>query len=363
MPARNNWFCLGKTDRIVQKLIRWANVLIVFFTLMTYLAPYVSPQRFWPFAFIGLVYPVLLVINLLFVAYWTFQRRWQALLSLGVILVGWNHFAGLVGLHPGGSSPEGASLLKTMTFNAYGFSNFHTKGTPANPEELQALVYQYQPDVLCVQEFVYNTQSGSTYVDAIRQHNGLEHSVWKKTEELAIFSRYPILRSEVRYFGSTNGYRYADLQVGERIVRVYNVHLRSNSITGLADKVAKSPDLREKENWNRVENIMRRFKRAAQERASQVEELLAHLSNSPYPVIVCGDFNDIPQSYTHHRMCKNLRDAFLAAGSGLGITYAGRIPGLRIDYTFTDPKFTPLYCHRGKVSFSDHRPVITVIQL
>lgn len=363
MPVRNNWSFLGKTNRIVQKLIRWVNVLVVVFTLMTYLTPYISPQRFWPFAFIGLAYPTLLVINLILILYWASQRRWQAFMSLGVILVGWNHFAGLVGFHPGSASPKGAALLKTMTFNVYGFANFHKKGIPANPEELQALIYQYQPDVLCLQEFVNHAKTGSTYVDAIRQHNGLEHAVWKKTEELAIFSRYPILRSEVRFFGSTNGYRYADLQVGERIVRVYNVHLQSNSITGLTDKVTSSPNLREKENWNRVKNILRRFKRAAQERASQVEELLAHLSNSPYPVVVCGDFNDIPQSYTHHQMCNNLKDAFLAAGSGLGITYAGRIPGLRIDYTFTDPKFTPLYCQRGKVSFSDHRPVITVIQL
>ena len=175
----------------MQKLIRWANVLVVVFTLMTYLAPYVSPQRFWPFAFIGLVYPILLVINLLFILYWAFQRRWQALLSLGVILVGWNHFAGIIGFHPGSASPEGASMLKTMTFNVYGFTDFHQKGTPANPEELQALIYQYQPDVLCMQEFVYNAQRGAAYVDAIRQHNGLEHAVWKKKRRVGHFFPLP----------------------------------------------------------------------------------------------------------------------------------------------------------------------------
>lgn len=347
----------------MQKLIRWANVLIVLATLLTYLAPYVSPQRFWPFAFIGLAYPSLLVVNLIFIAYWIFKRQWQALLSLGVILVGWNHFAGLVGFDFGSSEATSNTLLKTMTFNVYGFTNFHQKGHKADPEALQALVYQYQPDVLCIQEFVYTDREGQLYLDALRNHNGLTHAVWKKTEELAIFSRYPIIRSEVRFFGATNGYRYADLQVGELVVRVYNVHLRSNSITGLADKVANSPDLREKENWNRVGNIMRRFKRAAQGRVKQVEELLAHMRSSPYPVLVCGDFNDIPQSYTYHQMRQNLQDAFLKAGSGLGVTYAGRIPGLRIDYIFSDPQFTPLYCQRGKVSFSDHRPLIAVLKL
>lgn len=343
--------------------MRWANVLVVLVTLLTYLAPYVSPQRFWPFAFVGLVYPTLLVINLIFITYWIFKRQWQTLLSVGVILVGWNHFAGLLGFHFGSNSTDDGAVLKTMTYNVYGFANFHQKGSPANPEELQALVYQYQPDLLCIQEFVYKNEIGESYLNALRNHNGLNHAVWKKTEELAIFSRYPILRSEVRFFGTTNGYRYADVQIGERIIRVYNVHLRSNSISGLADKVATSKDLREKENWNRVENIMRRFKRAAQERATQVEELLAHVRNSPYPVLVCGDFNDIPQSYTYHQMRRNLQDAFLKAGSGLGVTYAGRIPGLRIDYIFSSSELQPLYCQRGKVSASDHRPLIAVLKL
>ncbi|AEE51204.1 endonuclease/exonuclease/phosphatase family protein [Haliscomenobacter hydrossis] len=347
----------------MQKIIRWVNVLIVFLTLMTYLAPFVSPARFWPFAFIGLVYPTLLVFNLLFVVYWAVQRQWRALLSVGVILIGWNHFLGLVGFHFGQETVQGAPNIKLMTFNVYGFDDFHQRGLPAAANELESLVYLHQPDVLCMQEFLYDKQRGPAYLKALTQHNGLTHSVWKPAEELAIFSRYPILRSEVRYFGSTNGYRFADLQVGEQIIRVYNVHLRSNSITGLTNKVVDSGDLREKETWSSVGSILRNFKRAAQGRASQVEELMAHLANSPYPVLVCGDFNDIPQSYTYHRIRKKLDDAFLSSGSGIGITYAGRIPGLRIDYIFTDQRFTPVYCERGKVSFSDHRPVIAVIKL
>lgn len=347
----------------MQKLIRWANVLIIFLTLLTYLAPFVSPARFWPFAFIGLIYPILLVINLLFIAYWAFRRQWQALLSLGVILVGFNHFMGIIGLHLGQTTNATGPILTVMTYNVYGFGNFHKRNTAADPADFASLVYSHQPDVFCMQEFLFNDQRGPAYINALSQKNGLVHAAWKKSEELAIFSRYPILRSEARYFGVTNGYRYADLQVGDRIIRVYNVHLRSNSITNLTDKVVQTGDIREKETWSSVKSILGKFKRAAQDRASQVEELIAHLSNSPYPVIVCGDFNDIPQSYAYHSIHKSLKDAFLSAGLGIGITYAGRIPGLRIDYIFTDPQFTPIYCQRGKVRFSDHRPVIAVIKL
>lgn len=348
----------------MQRFIRWANVLIVLFTLLTYLAPYVSPMRFWPFAFVGLMYPTLLVINLFFALYWALQRQWRALLSLGTILLGWTHFTGVLGVHFGADPGADVSSLKLMTWNLHGLENFHKKGLPADPAAFQALVYQHRPDVLCVQEFMFDTPEGpNEYLELLREHIGLDHAVWRKTEELAIFSRYPILRSEVRIFGTTNGYRYADVQMGERIIRVYNVHLRSNAITGLTDRVVNSGDPRKRETWRSVRNILGNFKQAARARAEQVEELIAHISNSPYPVVVGGDFNDIPQSYTYQRISNTLSDAFLAAGSGLGITYAGRIPGLRIDYIFTDPQFTPLACERGKVSFSDHRPVIATIKL
>jgi len=77
---------------------------------------------------------------------------------------------------------------------------------------------------------------------------------------------------------------------------------------------------------------------------------MAHVSNSPYPVIVCGDFNDIPQSYAYHSIRQSLKH-----GSSIRrirnrvLRMQAASPGLRIDDIFTDPQFTPIYCQRGKV--------------
>jgi endonuclease/exonuclease/phosphatase (EEP) superfamily protein YafD len=346
----------------VLRLLRWANLLLLIFTLGAYLAPFISPAKHWQFAFIGLSYPLLLVLNLLFVLFWTWQKKWHALLSLGVILLGWGHVKGLVGMGWGAADPGPGQSMRLMTYNAMGFNDNWNSWMPADLQQWKGMLVRYQPDVLCLQEFWYAKKSnGPAYIEAIHKTGGLPHAYWKPLEELAIFSRYPILRSEVRWFGTTNGYRYADLQVGERIIRVYNVHLRSNSITGLADKVVESGNLKEKQTWLNIRGMMGRFRRAARERAEQVEELCSHIANSPYPVLVCGDLNDIPQSYSYHRMASLLDDAFKTGGRGLGITYAGRIPSLRIDYIFTDQRFQTIRCRRGQVGFSDHRPVIAHI--
>lgn len=346
------------------RLLRWANVLLLGITLCAYSAPFVSPAKYWFFAFVGLIYPLLLLFNVLFFAFWALRKKWYALLSLGMILLGWGHVQGLIGFGGLGKAPNPEQSLRLMTYNAMGFNDNWNAWEPASLKEWESMLQKYQPDVLCLQEFWYaKNKNGTAYIEASQKVGKMPHTIWRQYEELAIFSKYPILRSEVRYFGSTNGYRYADLQVGEQVIRVYNVHLRSNSITGLANKVAESGNLQEKQTWLNIRGIMGRFKRAARERAEQVEELSAHIANSPYPVLACGDFNDIPQSYSYHRMTQVLNDAFKKAGSGIGITYAGRIPFLRIDYIFCDSDFEPWICKRGAVGFSDHRPVVAEIRV
>jgi endonuclease/exonuclease/phosphatase family metal-dependent hydrolase len=77
-------------------------------------------------------------------------------------------------------------------------------------------------------------------------------------------------------------------------------------------------------------------------RAAQVDTLAQMIAVSPYPTIVCGDFNDTPVSYTYRSMARNLRDAFRWAGRGYSHTYRGFFDMLRIDYVMCSDEFEPL---------------------
>jgi endonuclease/exonuclease/phosphatase family metal-dependent hydrolase len=83
-----------------------------------------------------------------------------------------------------------------------------------------------------------------------------------------------------------------------------------------------------------------------------------HILKSPYPVIVCGDFNDSPVSYTYQKISANLKDAFLESGTGLGSTYSGRFPSYRIDYILHNPQLSCYQYANPKMGLSDHQPVI-----
>ena len=95
------------------------------------------------------------------------------------------------------------------------------------------------------------------------------------------------------------------------------------------------------------------------QRAYQVDMLSEHIESSNYPVIVCGDFNDTPVSYTYRKLKSGLKDAFITAGTGLGTTYRGLVPYMRIDYIMHSGEFRAKHFQIRKVEWSDHYPVVT----
>lgn len=55
-------------------------------------------------------------------------------------------------------------------------------------------------------------------------------------------------------------------------------------------------------------------------------------------------------------------DAYRERGYGIGTTYAGRIPLLRIDYVFADPQLNVSSFEIIKDHFSDHYAVATTLE-
>jgi endonuclease/exonuclease/phosphatase family metal-dependent hydrolase len=94
-----------------------------------------------------------------------------------------------------------------------------------------------------------------------------------------------------------------------------------------------------------------------------VDILSAHIRQSPYPTIVCGDFNDTPVSYTYHKMRGKLVDAFIESGSGIGNTYLGNFPSFRIDYIFHSKSFRSCCFRTDRINMSDHYPVMCTLSL
>ena len=355
------------------RIAMFCNHIAAIGLLISYLSPLVSPENFWFLAFFGLAYPILVMVNLLFVIYWGAQFKKRLFYSLIIILCGWPHIREYAQISSG-NAPKSKKTIKIMSYNVRLFDLYdwsHTKGTR---NKMLELINDERPDIMCLQEFSTKDSSiQSNNLDTLLQFQKAKNTHIEYTSTLhkknkygvAIFCTYPIIANGKIVFDSksNNICIYSDLIINEDTVRVYNVHFQSihfgNDDYKFVDDIMNN---KETEELEKSKNILKRIKLAFIKRSSQTELVAEHIAKSPYPVIVCGDFNDPPASYTYHTISKNLKDAFIESGNGFGRSYVGKFPSFRIDYILHSSHYKSYYFRTIREELSDHYPVCCYLE-
>jgi endonuclease/exonuclease/phosphatase family metal-dependent hydrolase len=328
------------------------------FTLGALASTLISPADFWPAAFPGFAIPFLISAHFIFIAYWIYTRRFKYLIvPLGCIFIGWGHVERMVSWNlPARATPEELEI-DIMSYNVHGLRDTD-QNRLVDGTEIAKMAEARGCDILCLQEFPRNARAFNNLSEAVRSKTQMKYRYSDRDGNFVLFSAFPIVDAQTFYFPNrANGYQLVDLKIGSQTVRVLNIHLQSNSVSGIADKVAREGDFQSRETWTDIRGMMGRFKRAAPQRALQAESLANLIARSPHPLLVVGDLNDTPHTYTYSVISKGLEDAFVKKGIGLGITYAGRIPALRIDYIFSRAPLSVLNYRSEKKGFSDHKAI------
>ncbi|OAV43736.1 endonuclease/exonuclease/phosphatase family protein [Lewinella sp. 4G2] len=324
------------------------------------LARFIPPDQLWPPAIIALMLPVLLLFTLIYAGILVYRKDWRKLVFPLVILV----FAlplvpQLFSFGGGTKSAKGEPTIRVLTTNVRLFRNDAWKKISA--DRSLSFAKSYDPDVLMVQESsrFANTKAERSY---IKQHLGLG-DYYQPTGKTAVTFASGLKKISSHYTPKAyNGFTVVDVDTELGKVRVINAHLQSNQISKLADRIGNDKDL--DQTVNRAKSMLRSYATAAAKRAQQAEEIQAIVNASPHPVILGGDFNDVPSSYTYRKaLSPRLRDAWAEAGTGLGTTFTGPIPWLRIDYLMVDTAFTIHSVERVETGYSDHRGLGVVLGL
>lgn len=346
------------------------NLIAAAVLLFSQAAPLIAPSTFWPLELIALAYPVLLFINLLFVIYWAMRRHQYIFISSAIILMGYDKVTQLyqpsmfsVDVKP----PKGA--LKVMSYNVRLFDLYNWSGNLKTRNEIMSMLRDERPDLLCLQEYFHNDEGEFENNHAIARSLDLPYSTIKygltlrKTQHwgLATFSRYPVINEGVLFFeeGKTNFGMFSDIVVRGDTIRVYNIHLQSNHFKQRDYKFIANPDSgNQDEMVDGAKHLLKRVRAAVTKRSEQAEEIALHISESPYPVLLCGDFNDPPFTYAYSTIRKNLKDAFTEKGKGFGATYYGFPLKFRIDYILHSTDAIQIHSYQTKhYTFSDHFPI------
>ncbi len=353
------------------------NVSAILLLLFGYAAAYVPPDKYWIFGFGGLIFPYIVFANAFFVLFWIVLKRRLFLLSLIVMIICAQRLSNYVQVFSG-SSEAPSSSLKIISYNVQIFDLYNWKNNRISDKGTGILNYfkESQPEILCMQEFHAGIKRKVDIPDSIAELANLKHRhiayVQKDDKALpygiATFSKWPIINKGVVNFqdNSINFCIYSDIVIEKDTVRLFNVHLESIRFSKedyfYVSELQRNTDSQELFSES-SKKILRKFKRAFISRAPQARKIKELIHESPYPVILCGDFNDTPSSYTYAQISSNLSDAFKESGNGLGTTYAGTMPSFRIDYILHDKEMESFQYQTIRNSFSDHYPITTQLLL
>lgn len=328
---------------------------------LSLLAPYVSPQLLWPLAILGLAFVPLFLLNFVLLIYWASQLKLRAFLPAVVLMLALP-YAKRIFNYNGEGMIKGEGII-VISHNTRAFHNDKQKRLEAE-EYLQELKAQ-NASIICFQEY------GDWYVSKKKSHaDNVQHVLGMKLygnsrfrdlyKNLVIATNHKVIATKSKYFegGGANGIMRADIVLPSKdTIRVINFHLES---IGLSSREAlRLEDISEGQEKAvaKSKNLLKRLKRAFENRAMQVNLLCDWIEESPYPLILCGDMNDTPVSFAYQRISHQLQDAFNIRGSGLGRTYQGPWPSYRIDYILADTKFDIVSYQTLPAFHSDHKPV------
>jgi len=352
-----------------------SNIVVALFMLITLIGSVVSPAKITFPAYFALIYPLSIFFNMAFVVVWIIARKWFFLLSLSILLISAPQISNTFPVRFGQMNPIPVkSSIKILTYNTL-MSGRLKKHTTKKPNLVMKYILESDADIICLQEFTvsdkkqYLTMADIQRLFAKYPYKHIKYRLNENSNHhgIATFSKYPIINKQyIEYPSTFNLSIYSDILINGKIIRLINNHLESNKITDNDREMQSS--LKDKFTAQNLKGVTLHFSRKLgigyKLRAVQADAVARVVNTSPYKVIVCGDFNDVPTSYAYTTVKGKLKDAFAETGRGFGWTFNDRFYHFRIDYVFYDSSaFTPVQYKTDNVKFSDHYPVFCKLNI
>lgn len=349
-------------------LLLVVNGLCVFIYLLSASAPFISTARAPVMGFLGLAFPYLLAMMLLWLVFWLIVSYRYSLMTLGALLLSYysiSHYFSFRLTSP--SIPADKKTYSLLTYNVKVFDLYWTPDGKSSRQILNAIL-EANADIVCLQEFYSDNSETFNMLKKLTEVYPYYHFettlILRGTDKwgIATFSRFPIHRKEVIRFEEAqhNLAIVSDIFMDGMLIKVYNAHLQSIHLND--EEIESIEHLADSARWKPVDHALSKIYHAFRKRALQAEKLKAHIDRSAFPVIVAGDFNDTPNSYVYRTLSRGLNDSF-TKGRGIGYTYFGKLPAFRIDYVLLDPKWA---IHRHDIlrnPWSDHFAVRVVFSV
>ncbi|MEP7254372.1 MAG: endonuclease/exonuclease/phosphatase family protein [Ferruginibacter sp.] len=366
--------------RLTKKFFILTNIFLALLFLLGCYGYWFNPKYFWPVGFLTLSAFYFLLLLIVFFIFWLFVKPRRSLISLIAIALAYGSVQNILPFRFSSSfdmnKPD--KTLRVMTWNVAQFNVLNDKKHPEGKNQMFDIINNCRPDIACFQEMVAEDSTIKNhghidefldklkFPDYFYSYNSKEDFWGYAHFGIIIFSKYPIINKKTISFYPNDYnsiFQYVDIVKGADTIRVFNVHLQSLRFSRANLKYIEEPTVEKENAIKESKSIIGKFKNGFLKRQIQADRIRAEMEESPYPVIITGDFNDVPNSYAYHTIGKDMKNVFVEKGRGLGRTFTGISPVLRIDNIFVDNKFEVQQFLRIPKKLSDHFPIIADLQL
>lgn len=314
------------------QILLFFHIVIIVLLLSTLGNAWIPPNIFGNLNLLSLGFPYLIFLHILLTLVWVVKRKKIAIAFVLSTFIFYNPIRRWVNFTPKNENARSIRDIKVLTFNVkYGDFGW---------DKVKKYITDQDADIILVQERDTKTDLRDDLI---------------KYPSVILKTKHKIVRQEnlVEEKDRGNSF-YADIDINGKIIRVVNVYLEPFRL----HKSMLSFDGFGKGAGN-ISTLLSHMIPTFKAHEDQIKRIRKAVDLSPYPVILAGDFNSVPNSYEYYNLGKDLQDAFLTAGSGSSSSFYDYKVPLRIDYIFSSKSIIPLsYKVDNTVKLSDHYPVI-----
>jgi len=349
-------------------MIAGANMATVILMLLVGYSDRLNPVEHPLLSITGMAFPIFMVANLLFLVFWIIFKWRMIWIPVTGFLLAYVPISIYMPIHPSQDIPEGA--IKVISYNvcAYGGNFKYENGF----EVVLDYLNKEKPDIVCVQEDV-DTWRRYVMKEYAKTFAYNDTAVIANTalsfNALGIHTRFPIVKRErIAYPSLANGSVAWWLKVGEDTVVVINNHFESchlNNNDRQQYRQILHGEMEKDSARAESKQLLIKLAEANEKRAPQIEAVCRYAEeHNQYAVLICGDFNDNPISWSRHAMGERFTDCYVTTGNGIGLSYNQKAFSLRIDHIFCSEKLQPFNCKiDSKIDASDHFPAVCWLKI
>lgn len=318
---------------IIRLILTIFHIVIIVLLFGTIMNAFIPPSVFGMLNLLSLGFPILMIINILLLIFWiiSWKKRASVFLVLSLFFIiptrRWINYT---------STKKETPNLKIISLNG--------KSGKFGDENIYSFLNDQKADVVLTQEY-----------KSAENLKGFEYFE-RNFPVVKIQSRFPIIKSGIVETDAKNGRCiYADIKINGKIIRFVNVYMEPFYLDKKMVKPSKDMDVNEEKARNIIHKLVPTFRK----HQSQIAPIKGFLDSSPYPIILAGDFNSVPNSYEYYKLSDGLEDTFLKVGKGSGTSFHDFKFPIKIDHVFASKSITPIsYKVDRSVKISDHFPVI-----